>query len=135
MVACFVFLAIAFAAEQKKTRRVVNGKTVDLKPIFEWEDLRSALGARSKSLPPRPMPHWERIAAEIFEDGNPNGIAVRTSTFIVIKNLPPPRRRVKRGVWKKGDRVNCLAVQTGLTNYVTAQKIPALVYDHGREID
>src|SRR5688572_28156699 len=91
-----LLLALAFvclAAEPAKiqTRRVVNGKTVDLKPIYEWKKLRAAIGHNNPKLPPRPMPHWEDIAANRFEGSNE--VLVKRGdprTFLIIKNLPPP---------------------------------------------
>ncbi len=82
----------------------------------------------TRKLPPRPMPHWEGIAADRFEGSNE--VLVREGnpkTFLVVKNLPPESLKQRHVV--------CLAMRTGQTNYVTPQKIAAPVYDHGREID
>ena len=129
-----LLLALAvtcLAADLEKTRRVVNGKTVDLKPILEWEKLRRALGEKNPNLPPRPMTQWERISAKPFEGSSEVMVTLNRKNFVVIKNLPVPTN--KRGT--RSEYVHCLAFRTGLTNYVTAQKIPAAVYDHGRGID
>lgn len=138
-------LSVFCCFAEEKTRRVVNNRTFDLKPLFEWQKLLSKVGPTFPHLPPRPLPQWQMVGGTIFERGA-HGTYVLVSDkphgFIVIRNLPPLERPKDYGpfvYWDPrrpiGQSLNVYAMRLAVTNYVTTNRVPAHVFDHGRIID
>ena len=123
--------------------RQISNSLVNLKPLYDWEQLRHELGPKHRQLPPRPMTAWKEISFTVFQNDAAGMLCTmhltnKTREFILIRNLPPfpmnpyddERDRPK---WVKGTGHTLYAIRAGFAA-VKFNNLTVPVYDYGKVV-